>query len=67
MSKTVEKKRESAQANKESISELRKAKANLEVELQESISTIAGSSSTTKILLATILLPFQIGCLSSTT
>ncbi len=35
MSKTVEKKRESAQANKESISELRKAKANLEVELQE--------------------------------
>jgi len=35
MSKTVEKKRESAQANKEPISELRKAKASLEVELQE--------------------------------
>lgn len=35
MSKNVEKKMELTQANKESISELRKAKANLEVELQE--------------------------------
>ncbi len=35
MSKTVEKKMKLAQADKESISELRKAKANLEVELQK--------------------------------
>lgn len=35
MSKRTEKKMESAQANKESISELSKAKANLEVKLQE--------------------------------
>jgi PAS domain S-box-containing protein len=35
MSKTVEKRIELAQVNKESISKLRKAKANLELELQE--------------------------------